>query len=224
MRALPQPQKRCMQYSRNVLRPWFAPVTWMGCRVMPMGAESPRRYALRHHAAGCRMRSRSIQAIIRSASRRISSSVSSLPRGIWCHFSMHPRQHVAVACWAVNTGCPRQGVCLPSFTGLAAPTRERNSSQAWRSMVVLPFDRAYALSLSDRTNFERNVECESRSIVFSIHMRSSMVSMLVAPCRFQETHCHAESHDVFFHRSLATVAASLPRYVIVRDRIGTART
>ena len=142
MRALPQPQKRCMQYSRNVLRPWFTPVTWMGCLVMPMGAESPRRYALRHYAAGCRMRSRSIQAMIRSASRRISSSVSSLPRGIWCHFSMHPRQHVAVACWAVNTGCPRQGVCLPSFTGLAAPTRERNSSQAWRSMVVLPFDRA----------------------------------------------------------------------------------
>ena len=28
---------------------------------------------------------------------------------------MHSRQQVAVACCAMNTGCPRMGVCLPSF-------------------------------------------------------------------------------------------------------------
>ena len=28
---------------------------------------------------------------------------------------MHSLQHVAVACWAINTGCPHIGVCLPSF-------------------------------------------------------------------------------------------------------------
>ena len=39
---------------------------------------------------------------------------SSLPRGILCHFSRQPRQQVAVACWAIKTGCPFMGVCLPS--------------------------------------------------------------------------------------------------------------
>ena len=35
--------------------------------------------------------------------------VSSLPFRILCHFSRHPLQQVAVACWAIKTGCPRIG-------------------------------------------------------------------------------------------------------------------
>src|SRR5256885_607163 len=31
----------------------------------------------------------------------------------------HVRQHVAVACCATNTGCPRYGVCRPSLSGCA---------------------------------------------------------------------------------------------------------
>jgi len=37
--------------------------------------------------------------------------------GSLCHFSMQPLQQVAIACWAINTVCPRIGVCLPSFVG-----------------------------------------------------------------------------------------------------------
>lgn len=33
------------------------------------------------------------------------------------HLFRQPRQQVAVACWAIKTGCPRMGVCLPSFCG-----------------------------------------------------------------------------------------------------------
>jgi hypothetical protein len=46
-----------------------------------------------------------------------SASLSALPFSIPCHFDMHPRQQVAVACWAMKTGCPLIGVCLPSFYG-----------------------------------------------------------------------------------------------------------
>lgn len=38
-----------------------------------------------------------------------------LPGCILCHFRMHSLQHVAVACLAINTECPRIGDCLPSF-------------------------------------------------------------------------------------------------------------
>ena len=40
---------------------------------------------------------------------------SAISCGMPCHFSVQPRQQVAVACWATNTGWPRIGVCLPSF-------------------------------------------------------------------------------------------------------------
>ena len=43
-----------------------------------------------------------------------------------CHFARQPRQQQAVACCAMNTGCPRIGVCLPSFFGAAGASRKRN--------------------------------------------------------------------------------------------------
>lgn len=119
------------------------------------------------------MRSRSIHAMTRSAKRSISASVSSLPWGRWCHLAMHPRQHVAVACCAVNTGCPRHGVWRPSLRGFAAPMRARSSSRAWRSIMALPFARAYARSFADNSNYARNEERESRFSVSSIHRRSA---------------------------------------------------
>ena len=41
---------------------------------------------------------------------------SSIPFGMLCHFEIHPLQHVAVACCAINVGCPLIGVCFPSFS------------------------------------------------------------------------------------------------------------
>src|SRR3546814_9310905 len=40
-----------------------------------------------------------------------------------CHLARQLRQHVAVACWAIKTGWPRIGVCLPSLTGSAGASR-----------------------------------------------------------------------------------------------------
>ena len=40
------------------------------------------------------------------------------------------RQQQAQACWAINTGCPRIGVCLPSFGMIAGASRIRMKSAA----------------------------------------------------------------------------------------------
>ena len=42
-----------------------------------------------------------------------------------CHFARHPRQQVAVACCATKIGCPRIGVCRPSFCGWASASHRR---------------------------------------------------------------------------------------------------
>ena len=52
-----------------------------------------------------------IHSIIRSTAYFCSSGVNSLPGRMPCHLNRHWRQQVAVACWAMNTGWPRIGVC-----------------------------------------------------------------------------------------------------------------
>ena len=59
----------------------------------------------------------SIHPIIRPKIISISSLFNALPFLIPCHFWIKLRQQVAVACWAIKTGCPLIGVCLPSFFG-----------------------------------------------------------------------------------------------------------
>ena len=49
----------------------------------------------------------------------------SVPLGTFHHFSRQLRQQQAQACCALNTGCPRIGVCLPSFGGFAGASRVR---------------------------------------------------------------------------------------------------
>lgn len=66
---------------------------------------------------------RSIHAISSLTMRFCSSSVSSRPIGTWYHLFRHPRQQQAQACWAINTGCPRMGVCWPLFGMIAGASR-----------------------------------------------------------------------------------------------------
>ena len=46
------------------------------------------------------------------------------------HLFKQLRQQQAQACWAINTGCPRIGVCLPSFGMIAGASRIRMKSTA----------------------------------------------------------------------------------------------
>lgn len=56
-----------------------------------------------------------------------------------CHFRMHSRQQVAVACCAINTGCPRIGVCFPSFGIYAGASLFAIKSSACFLIVSSPF-------------------------------------------------------------------------------------
>jgi hypothetical protein len=87
-----------------------------------------------------------------------SSSVSSRPRGMRCHFSRHPRQHVAVACCATKTGCPLNGVCFPSLTGDAGARRRNTKSDACSRTVFKPFRRRYSSSFAPSEKFRRNAD------------------------------------------------------------------
>lgn len=86
------------------------------------------------------------------------STDSSVFLGTFHHFSRHPRQHVAVACCALNTGWPRIGVCLPSFSGCAGARRCRTKSSACLRMVSIPFSAMYRLSASVRPKRLRNLD------------------------------------------------------------------
>ncbi len=86
---------------------------------------------------GCELIRRFIHSIIIETRYSCSEAVNSRPFGKWCHFSMQPRQQQAVACWAIKTGWPRIGVCLPSFAGSAGATLSRIKSQAWRIFARL---------------------------------------------------------------------------------------
>jgi len=81
---------------------------------------------------------RSSQRPIAATMWRCSFSLSTRPAGIPCHFARHARQHVAVACCAINTGCPRIGVCLPSLGGSAGASRFATKSAACSSITAMP--------------------------------------------------------------------------------------
>ena len=110
---------------------------------------------------------RPIHCISTSTIQPCSASDNGLPFGIPCHFSRQPLQHVPVACWPRNMGCPcgapRMGVCFPSFFGSAAESRFSTICAAWSRMVSMPFSRMYALSASCSRNRMRNFDWERRS-------------------------------------------------------------
>jgi hypothetical protein len=83
----------------------------------------------------CFLNHRSITAVtcVNSAGR------SGRPFPMPCPFARQPRQHVAVACCAMNTGCPLKGVCLPSFPGFAALSRFDMRSAASARTPWRPF-------------------------------------------------------------------------------------
>jgi len=100
----------------------------------------------------------SIHPITKYTKNPISSSVSALPFSILYHFFRHPRQHVAVACCAMKTGCPFIGVCFPSFLGLGGAKRDVMKSAAWDRIVVIPLSLIYWRSLSVNLNRDLNFE------------------------------------------------------------------
>lgn len=91
----------------------------------------------------------------------ICSSVSGRPFGIRCHFSRHPRQHAAVACWATKTGWPRIGVCRPSFFGSAGASRSRSNFLPCSNTTGSVFSARYARSFGPKRNRLRNRLFES---------------------------------------------------------------
>ena len=105
----------------------------------------------------------SIHAISTATAYCCSSPVNCLPAGIWCHLKKQPRQQQPVACWAMNTGCPLIGVCLPSLGITAGARRLATKSSACLRMVAKPFSAIYSLSLFERWNRLRNVDLESLS-------------------------------------------------------------
>lgn len=106
--------------------------------------------------------SRTIHAIRKSTIRTWRSGGISVPLGTFHHFARQPRQQHAQACCALKTGCPRIGVCRPSFGGFAGARRVRMKSSAWRRIVSMPFSAIYRLSANERWNRDRNFERASR--------------------------------------------------------------
>jgi hypothetical protein len=100
----------------------------------------------------CFLNQRSITAVMWVNSDRPSARPFPMP----CHFARQPRQHVAVACCAMNTGCPLKGVCLPSLTGLAAPKRfDRKSSASASTAIRLPVEIPKFLRTQPEASTER---------------------------------------------------------------------
>ena len=139
----------------------------------------------------CLSISRPIHAIRKSTMRDWRSGGMSVPFGTFHHFDRQSRQQQAQACFALNTGCPRIGVCLPSFGGfarlsrslfaslnplgvaasprVAAPARGgygarrvRMKSSQWRRIVSMSLSAMYFLSASESLNRLRNLDFASR--------------------------------------------------------------
>ena len=110
-----------------------------------------RAYAV-SRALHCALSHRAIAATTCSCSATVSGRPDSIP----CHFARHRRQHVAVACCATNTGCPRSGVCLPSLRGAAGASRWAMKSRAWSSTAISPFEARYWRSFGPSEKLLRN--------------------------------------------------------------------
>jgi hypothetical protein len=109
-------------------------------------------------SAACFLSQRSITAV----TCVISAGCSGRPFPMPCHFARQPRQQVAVACCAMNTGCPLKGVCLPSFAGFAAPSRFDTRSAASARTPWRPFLSRFRKS-SERSRNRRRKGDFSRS-------------------------------------------------------------
>jgi hypothetical protein len=114
--------------------------------------------------ADCLLNHRSIAAAMCSNS----AGRSAWPFPMPCHFARQPRQQVAVACCAMNTGCPLKGVCLPSFRGLAAPNRFTSRSSASGRTALRPFLSRYLNSCGCSRNRRRNGDLARSSKSWSI--------------------------------------------------------
>ena len=116
------------------------------------------------------------QCSITATAYACSSPVRGRPFSMWCHLARHPLQHVAVACWATNTGCPRKGVCLPSFRGSAGANRCAMKSAAWARTVSIPLDSRYSRSRTPNRNRRRNGDRDK-----ALNKSSRSRAMLPAP-------------------------------------------
>jgi len=69
----------------------------------------------------------------------------------------------AQACCALNTGCPRIGVCFSSFGGLAGARRVRMKPSQCERIVSIPLSAMYFLSDSERWKRFLNFDFFSRA-------------------------------------------------------------
>jgi hypothetical protein len=116
---------------------------------------SPRIDSVFRRVYPLRLSSASSHRAMAAITRVCSASDNSCPRSIPCHFSRQPRQQVAVACCATNTGCPRHGVCLPSFCGAAGASRCSMNARACSSTISRPFCARYSRSFGPSLKLRR---------------------------------------------------------------------
>src|SRR5438270_3403339 len=84
-----------------------------------------------------------------------------------CRLARHEREQVAVACCDTSTGCPRIGVCRPSFAGSAGASRFAMKSRAWDRTTSIPRSLRYPRSLKLSLKRERNADRASLSNTLS---------------------------------------------------------
>jgi len=107
--------------------------------------------------------SRSIHAMRKSTIPRCCSTGIGVPRGTFHQLARQLRQQQAQACCALNTGCPRIGVCFPSFGGFAGASRVRMKSAQWERIVSIPFSAMYFRSASERWKRLLNFDFANRT-------------------------------------------------------------
>ena len=106
---------------------------------------------------------------MRESTYSFSSPVSAWAwAGMPCHFMRHFLQHEAVACWAMNAGWLRIGVCFPSLGGSAGARRSPMKTRACSMTVPMPFSLRY------RSSFPRNLKRERNSDFFNLSSTLSM--------------------------------------------------
>ena len=115
------------------------------------------------HDTASTLSRRAIHSTRKSTALRCCADESGRCRGTFHHFSMQPRQHIADPCIALKTGCPRMGVCRPSFFGSAGASFIRTKSSACRRTVSRPTRAMYARSAAVNSNRERNFDLPSRT-------------------------------------------------------------
>jgi hypothetical protein len=122
-----------------------------------------------------------------------SVAVSSQPRAIPCHFCRQPLQQQAVACCATKTGCPRNGVCFPSFASQAGANRAATKPRACSSTVESPQSRRYARSRSSSLNRRRKGERASAANTSS----RDLISILTVSFRNTSHRSHEKQPSDF---------------------------